>query len=94
MHIYEVRPRRDKRGFDIVVQNKIEFSETELPKSGPGKTLKRLLRDAAWAAKNEPSPEILICIMSTLERFEFRSDRETFGRCREVPCACFVLAML
>ena len=42
MHIYEVRPRRDKRGFDIVIQNKIESSETELPKSGSGKILKRL----------------------------------------------------
>ena len=27
----------------------IEFSESELPKSGSGKILKRLLRDAAWA---------------------------------------------
>src|SRR5258705_1019033 len=27
----------------------IQFSETELPKSGSGKILKRLLRDAAWA---------------------------------------------
>jgi acyl-CoA synthetase (AMP-forming)/AMP-acid ligase II len=27
----------------------IEFSETELPKSGSGKILKRVLRDTAWA---------------------------------------------
>ena len=31
------------------VPKRIEFSETELPKSGSGKILKRLLRDAAWA---------------------------------------------
>jgi acyl-CoA synthetase (AMP-forming)/AMP-acid ligase II len=31
------------------VPRSIEFSETELPKSGSGKILKRLLRDAAWA---------------------------------------------
>ena len=31
------------------VPHSIEFSETELPKSGSGKILKRLLRDAAWA---------------------------------------------
>jgi long-chain acyl-CoA synthetase len=31
------------------VPRNIEFSETELPKSGSGKILKRLLRDAAWA---------------------------------------------
>jgi long-chain acyl-CoA synthetase len=30
------------------VPRSIEFSETELPKSGSGKILKRLLRDAAW----------------------------------------------
>ena len=31
------------------VPRRIEFSETELPKSGSGKILTRLLRDAAWA---------------------------------------------
>ncbi len=31
------------------VPRSIEFSETELPKSGSGKILKRVLRDAAWA---------------------------------------------
>ena len=31
------------------VPRSIEFSETELPKSGSGKILKRLLRDTAWA---------------------------------------------
>ena len=31
------------------IPRSIEFSETELPKSGSGKILKRLLRDAAWA---------------------------------------------
>jgi len=31
------------------VPRSIQFSETELPKSGSGKVLKRLLRDAAWA---------------------------------------------
>ena len=31
------------------VPRSITFSETELPKSGSGKILKRLLRDAAWA---------------------------------------------
>jgi long-chain acyl-CoA synthetase len=31
------------------VPRSIEFSETELPKSGSGKILKRLLRDQAWA---------------------------------------------
>ncbi len=31
------------------VPRSIEFSETEMPKSGSGKILKRLLRDAAWA---------------------------------------------
>jgi len=31
------------------VPRSIQFSETELPKSGSGKILKRLLRDAAWA---------------------------------------------
>src|SRR5947208_623889 len=31
------------------VPRSIEFSETELPKSGSGKSLKRVLRDAAWA---------------------------------------------
>jgi acyl-CoA synthetase (AMP-forming)/AMP-acid ligase II len=30
------------------VPRKIEFSETELPKSGSGKILKRILRDLAW----------------------------------------------
>lgn len=30
------------------VPRSIEFSETELPKSGSGKILKRLLRDPAW----------------------------------------------
>ena len=30
------------------VPRSIEFSETELPKSGSGKILKRVLRDAAW----------------------------------------------
>ena len=33
----------------IKVPNSIEFSQTELPKSGSGKILKRLLRVAAWA---------------------------------------------
>jgi long-chain acyl-CoA synthetase len=31
------------------VPHSIEFSQTELPKSGSGKILKRVLRDAAWA---------------------------------------------
>src|SRR5207237_10178806 len=31
------------------VPRSIEFSQTELPKGGSGKILKRLLRDAAWA---------------------------------------------
>ena len=31
------------------VPRSIQFSETELPKSGSGKILKRILRDAAWA---------------------------------------------
>jgi len=31
------------------VPRSIEFSETDLPKSGSGKILKRVLRDAAWA---------------------------------------------
>jgi long-chain acyl-CoA synthetase len=31
------------------IPRSIEFSETELPKSGSGKILKRVLRDAAWA---------------------------------------------
>ena len=31
------------------VPRSIEFSETELPKSGSGKILKRVLRNAAWA---------------------------------------------
>ena len=31
------------------VPRSIEFSDTELPKSGSGKILKRVLRDAAWA---------------------------------------------
>ena len=31
------------------VPRSIEFSQTDLPKSGSGKILKRLLRDAAWA---------------------------------------------
>lgn len=31
------------------VPRSIEFSQTELPKSGSGKILKRVLRDAAWA---------------------------------------------
>jgi long-chain acyl-CoA synthetase len=31
------------------VPRSVEFSESELPKSGSGKILKRLLRDAAWA---------------------------------------------
>jgi long-chain acyl-CoA synthetase len=31
------------------VPRNIEFSETELPKSGSGKILKRVLRDAAWS---------------------------------------------
>src|SRR5207248_5097556 len=31
------------------VPHSIEFSEAELPKSGSGKILKRILRDAAWA---------------------------------------------
>jgi acyl-CoA synthetase (AMP-forming)/AMP-acid ligase II len=31
------------------VPRSIEFSESELPKSGSGKILKRLLRDSAWA---------------------------------------------
>src|SRR5438552_6198967 len=31
------------------IPRRVEFSETELPKSGSGKILKRVLRDAAWA---------------------------------------------
>jgi len=31
------------------VPRSIQFSDTELPKSGSGKILKRILRDAAWA---------------------------------------------
>jgi long-chain acyl-CoA synthetase len=31
------------------IPRSIQFSQTELPKSGSGKILKRLLRDAAWA---------------------------------------------
>ncbi len=31
------------------VPRSIQFSDTELPKSGSGKILKRVLRDAAWA---------------------------------------------
>src|SRR3989440_3171313 len=31
------------------VPRRVEFSETELPKNGSGKILKRVLRDAAWA---------------------------------------------
>ena len=31
------------------IPRRVEFSDTELPKSGSGKILKRLLRDAAWA---------------------------------------------
>jgi AMP-binding enzyme C-terminal domain/3-hydroxyacyl-CoA dehydrogenase, NAD binding domain len=31
------------------IPRRIEFSETELPKSGSGKILKRVLRDPAWA---------------------------------------------
>src|SRR6201984_1094216 len=31
------------------VPRRVEFSQTELPKSGSGKILKRVLRDAAWA---------------------------------------------
>jgi len=34
--------------FQSSAQHRV-FSETELPKSGSGKILKRLLRDAAWA---------------------------------------------
>jgi acyl-coenzyme A synthetase/AMP-(fatty) acid ligase len=30
----------------------VEFSETELPKSGSGKILKRILRELFWAIKN------------------------------------------
>src|SRR5216684_6986942 len=33
------------------VPRSIQFSQTELPKSGSGKILKRLLRDAAWASQ-------------------------------------------
>ena len=33
------------------VPRSIQFSDTELPKSGSGKMLKRVLRDAAWARK-------------------------------------------
>jgi acyl-CoA synthetase (AMP-forming)/AMP-acid ligase II len=33
----------------LFLPRSIEFSETELPKSGSGKILNRLLRDAAWA---------------------------------------------
>jgi long-chain acyl-CoA synthetase len=39
--------RRSLANFEV--PRSIEFSQTELPKSGSGKTLKRLLRDAAWA---------------------------------------------
>jgi acyl-CoA synthetase (AMP-forming)/AMP-acid ligase II len=31
------------------IPRRIEFSETELPKSGSGKILKKVLRDPAWA---------------------------------------------
>ena len=31
------------------IPRRIDFSETELPKSGSGKILKRVLRDPAWA---------------------------------------------
>ena len=33
------------------VPRSIEFSETELPKSGSGKILKRVLREAAWSGQ-------------------------------------------
>jgi long-chain acyl-CoA synthetase len=33
------------------IPRRIEFSETELPKSGSGKILKRVLRDRFWAAE-------------------------------------------
>jgi len=41
------------------VPHSIEFSQTELPKSGSGKILKRVLRDTAWARQDEPSPDAL-----------------------------------
>ena len=31
------------------IPRRIEFSETELPKSGSGKILKRILRERFWA---------------------------------------------
>jgi len=32
----------------------VEFSESELPKNGSGKILKRILRERNWLIKNEP----------------------------------------
>ena len=42
------------------IPRRIEFSETELPKSGSGKILKRILRDDFGSIKNGPSPERIL----------------------------------
>jgi acyl-coenzyme A synthetase/AMP-(fatty) acid ligase len=34
------------------VPRRVEFSETELPKSGSGKILKRILRDGYWSLQS------------------------------------------
>ena len=35
------------------IPQRVEFSDTELPKSGSGKILKRLLRERFWVHQNE-----------------------------------------
>jgi acyl-CoA synthetase (AMP-forming)/AMP-acid ligase II len=36
------------------IPRRVEFSETELPKSGSGKILKRILRERFWAHQERP----------------------------------------
>ena len=36
------------------IPRRVEFSETELPKSGSGKTLKKVLRERFWKQQKRP----------------------------------------
>ena len=38
----------------LKIPRRVEFSETELPKSGSGKILKRILRERFWAHQEPP----------------------------------------
>ena len=47
----------------LKIPRRVEFSETELPKSGSGKILKRILRERFWA------PDLFFCIISVSSSF-------------------------